>query len=191
MPQPTIAVVNSDPALLALLDELLTETDYTVTTYLTEATTYPALQKLQPDQIILDVGMQAAAAGWPLLKLLQFDPSTMHIPVLVSMVDHQFVRDKADFLATKGYHVLELPASFATLATVVRAILEPEMSDPPAPSGSDLPAQGWRGRGRSSTLTLHRSIVGGFMNTVRFFPIRVMGIGIIFALGGLAAVGGR
>jgi len=117
MPQPTIAVVNSDPALLALLDELLTETDYTVTTYLTEATTYPALQKLQPDQIILDVGMQAAAAGWPLLKLLQFDPSTMHIPVLVSMVDHQFVRDKADFLATKGYHVLELPASFATLAT--------------------------------------------------------------------------
>lgn len=34
MPQPTIAIVNSDPALLALLDELLTETNYTVTTYL-------------------------------------------------------------------------------------------------------------------------------------------------------------
>jgi hypothetical protein len=65
----------------------------------------------------------------------------MHIPVLVSTVDHQFVRDKADFLATKGYHVLELPASFATLATVVRAILEPETSDPPVASGSDLPAQ--------------------------------------------------
>src|SRR5687768_13423378 len=117
MPPYTIAIVNSDPALLALLDELLTETNYTVRTYLTEPSTYPALQRLQPDLIILDVGMQASAAGWPLLKLLQFDPTTMHIPVLVSTVDHQFVRDKADFLAPKGYYVLELPASFETLAS--------------------------------------------------------------------------
>jgi DNA-binding response OmpR family regulator len=137
----TIAIVNSDPALLALLDELLTETNYTVRTYLTEPTTYPALQQLQPDLIILDVGMQASAAGWPLLKLLQFDPTTMHIPVLVSTVDHQFVRDKADFLATKGYRVLELPASFVTLASVVHDILEPAAGDiQPAADVADDPA---------------------------------------------------
>jgi len=136
MPYPTIAIVNSDPALLALLDDLLTETDYTVRTYLTEPTTYPALQELQPDLIILDVGMQASAAGWPLLKLLQFDPTTMHIPVLVSTVDHQFIRDKADFLATKGYRVLELPASFATLASVVHDILAPTVDALQPPDGT-------------------------------------------------------
>ena len=103
----TIAIVNSDPALLTLLDDLLTETNYAIRTFLTEPSTYLALQQLQPDLIILDVGMQASAAGWPLLKLLQFDPATMHIPVLVSTVDHQFVRDKADFLATKGYRILD------------------------------------------------------------------------------------
>jgi DNA-binding response OmpR family regulator len=143
MPPYTIAIVNSDPALLDLLDELLTETNYTVRTYLTEPTTYPALQRLQPDLIILDVGMQASAAGWPLLKLLQFDPTTMHIPVLVSTVDHQFVRDKADFLETKGYRVMELPASFETLAGVVRDILEPPAGDikPTADATSEPPAQ--------------------------------------------------
>jgi len=142
MPPHTIAIVNSDPALLALLDELLTETNYTVKTYLTEHSTYPALQQLQPDLIILDVGMQASAAGWPLLKLLQFDPTTMHIPVLVSTVDHQFVRDKADFLETKGYRVLELPASFVTLAGVVSDILEPAAGDlkPPVGSAGEPPA---------------------------------------------------
>ena len=97
---------------------------------------------MQPDLIILDVGMQASAAGWPLLKLLQFDPTTMHIPVLVSTVDHQFVRDKADFLETKGYRVLELPASFATLAGVVSDILEPAAGDikPPVGSAGEPPA---------------------------------------------------
>jgi DNA-binding response OmpR family regulator len=143
MPAHTIAIVNSDPALLDLLDDLLTETNYTVRTYLTEPATYPALQQLQPDLIILDVGMQASAAGWPLLKLLQFDPTTMHIPVLVSTVDHQFVRDKADFLESKGYRVLELPASFVTLAGVVRDILEPAAGDIKATAGAagDLPAE--------------------------------------------------
>lgn len=143
----TIAIVNSDPALLALLDELLTETNYTVRTFLTEPSTYPALQQLQPDLIILDVGMQASAAGWPLLKLLQFDPETMHIPVLVSTVDHQFVRDKQAFLAPKGYQVLELPASFATLASVVYDMLEPASGDikppdePAAGSAADLSSE--------------------------------------------------
>jgi DNA-binding response OmpR family regulator len=143
MPHHTIAIVNSDPALLGLLDALLTETNYTVRTYLTVDTTYPALQQLQPDLIILDVGMQASAAGWPLLKLLQFDPTTMHIPVLVSTVDHQFVRNKADFLETKGYRVLELPASFVTLANVVRDILEPAADDvsPLAGAAGDPPAE--------------------------------------------------
>jgi DNA-binding response OmpR family regulator len=137
----TIAIVNSDRALLDLLDDLLTEMNYTVRTYLTDSSTYPALQQLQPDLIILDVGMQASAAGWPLLKLLQFDPATMHIPVLVSTVDHQFVRDKTDFLATKGYWVLELPASFVTLAAVVRDILEPAAGDIQPPAGvADAPA---------------------------------------------------
>lgn len=134
MPAHTIAIVNSDPALLSLLDELFTETNYTVKTYLTDPLTYPALQILQPDLIILDVGMQASAAGWPLLKLLQFDPSTMHIPVLVSTVDHQFVRDKADLLAKQGCQVLELPASFVTLAKVVRDMLEPKAGDITAPA---------------------------------------------------------
>ncbi len=121
----TIAIVNSDPSLLALLDELLSETDYTVMIYLTNADTYPALQQLQPDLIILDVGIQASGAGWPLLKLLQFDPSTIHIPVLISTVDHQFVRSKMDGLTDHGYHLLELPDSFEALVSIVDAILEP------------------------------------------------------------------
>lgn len=122
MLDPRIAVVNSDTDLLTLLQRLLTEAGYEVTTYLTSSATYRSLQQTQPTLIILDVGLQASAAGWPLLKLLQFDPQTRGIPVLVTTVDHTFVRDKADLFAAMGCAVLELPIRFETLVAKIKEL---------------------------------------------------------------------
>lgn len=122
MVDPHIAVVNSDMDLLTLLQSLLTEVGYEVSIYMTAPGTYQSLREIQPTLIILDVGLQASAAGWPLLKLLQFDPQTRDIPVLVTTVDHSFIRDKADLFAAMGCAVLELPARFETLIAKIKEL---------------------------------------------------------------------
>ena len=123
MPDTGILVVNSDMTLLNLLRDLLTEEGFEASICLTDAHTYQHILQMQPSLIVLDVGLQASAAGWPLLKLLQFNPQTMHIPVLVTTVDHQFIMDKVDFLAARGYDMLELPASFDELVAKIRKLM--------------------------------------------------------------------
>ena len=117
-----IAVVNNDPTLLMLLQELLMEAGYETTTYITDADTYQHLRDTQPRLIILDIGLNAAALGFPLLKLLQLDPQTVTIPILVTTVDHVFIRDKAAMLQALGCDVLELPAPFEALIAKVERL---------------------------------------------------------------------
>jgi DNA-binding response OmpR family regulator len=119
-----ILVANSDVKLLKLLHDLLNEAGFETTTCLTDGDTYAYIRGTQPSLVVLDVGIAASATGWPLLKLLQFDPHTMHIPVLITTVDHQFIDDKMAFLQAKGYDALELPASFDELVTKITHLLE-------------------------------------------------------------------
>lgn len=118
-----IAITNSDPTLLALLQELLSEEGYEVATYLTDSTTHGQIRGTQPQLVVLDARLYQSASGFALLKILQFDPQTQRIPVLVTTVDHQFILDKAVFLQGLGYDVLELPASLADLSAKVAHLL--------------------------------------------------------------------
>ncbi len=125
MTEGMIAIVNSDQTLLNLLQELLADVGHESTIYLTGPDVYHHIRQTQPPLVILDVGLLGAAAGWPLLKLLQLDPQTMHIPVLVTTVDHKVVVEKAEHLQAQGYDVLELPAPFAELCTKVEKLIGP------------------------------------------------------------------
>jgi DNA-binding response OmpR family regulator len=126
MPDTGILVANSDATLLKLLQVLLTEAGFETSTCITDDATYARIRETQPNLVVLDVGVQASAPGWPLLKLLQFDPHTMHIPVLVTTVDHTFIAGKVKFLQAHGYDVLELPASFDELVTKVNKLMPAE-----------------------------------------------------------------
>ena len=135
----TIAVVNGDCVLLALLNDLLTEEGYRVITYLTTDETYHHLRDTQPSLIILDVGLRAAAPSWSLLKLLQFDPRTAAIPVLVTTIDHQFIEAKRGLLRDAGCDILELPANFSHLLNKVVALIGPAipLPDPSPPRAAE------------------------------------------------------
>lgn len=123
MPHTGIAVVNTDRRLLDLLRELLTDAGYDVAIYLTTEDTYQQLRQTQPALIVLDVGMQGAVAGWPLLKVLRLDPQTTHIPILVTTLDHPLAVDKAALLQAHGCDMLELPIGFDTLHARVAQLL--------------------------------------------------------------------
>ena len=126
MPNHRIAVVNTEPTLLNLLHELLTDSGYAVTTYLITADTYEQLCQAQPALVLLDVGLGAAAAGWPLLKLLQLDPKTAQIPILITTVDHVVVVEKAALLREQGCDILELPVRFEEVHRRIKMLLDPQ-----------------------------------------------------------------
>ena len=121
-----LAIANSDSALLALLQELFNDVGYDVATFVTDSTTHAQIRALQPRLVMLDTGMYMDAGGPPLLKMLQWDPLTQRIPVLITTVDHRFVVEKAAFLQALGYDVVELPASIGTLVDKVAALLASE-----------------------------------------------------------------
>jgi len=118
-----IAIVNSDTTLLMLLQELFTEAGYEVAIYLTRHDPYKHLCETQPAGIVLDVGVGVSASGWPLLKLLKFNPQTTHIPILVTTVDPTFVTEKISMLQQQGYDILELPSSFEELQARLERLL--------------------------------------------------------------------
>ena len=118
-----IAIANSDPAVLAVLHEQFCEAGYEVTTYITAGTTHAQIRATQPRLVVLDTGLFPSASSWDLLKLLQLDPRTQRIPVLVTTVDHRVVEEKAAVLHDVGYDVLELPAPMADVLANVTQLL--------------------------------------------------------------------
>ena len=120
-----IAIVNTDIRLLDVLRELLTDVGYEVAIYLTDQDTYQHLRDTQPALIVLDVGTQLSAAGWPLLNLLRWAPQTAQIPILITTLDHPFTAEKAALVQAQGCDLLQLPAGLATLHAQVAHLLCP------------------------------------------------------------------
>jgi CheY-like chemotaxis protein len=87
MAQPLIAVVNNDLPFLDLMKELLTEEGYRVILHHEGDTAYALIRKEQPDLVILDIRLEYPEAGWTVLDLIQLDPETTHIPVILCSAD--------------------------------------------------------------------------------------------------------
>jgi len=120
---PVIAVVNDDSHLLELLREVLTGEGYEVLPYASGTDAHQMLRRAPVDVIVLDIRLEHPHTGWQLLEVLRLDPTTAHIPVIVSTADIAFVRAKADHLAARGCAILEKPFTLADLLDCVRSVL--------------------------------------------------------------------
>lgn len=114
-----IAVVNDDTDFLELMRDLLELEGYEVKTLKTAVHAYAALKSTRPDLIILDIRMETPEAGWQLLELLQLDPATTGIPVIVCSADAPFLRAKEAHLSERGCRTLEKPFNLEELLTTV------------------------------------------------------------------------
>lgn len=119
----SIAVVDDDASCAALMADALELEGYQILMYYQADGTYPLLRDLQPDLIILDVYLEKRDSGWHLVDLLQMDPLTRTIPVIVATADTAQLRERDLWLRDRRIGVLAKPFDLAALYEMVGATL--------------------------------------------------------------------
>lgn len=79
-----IAVIDDDVSFVNLMHDLLANSEgYEVVSNSQWIQSYEFVKKTAPDLVILDLMMGHDQTGWAVLELLQDDPSTADIPVIL------------------------------------------------------------------------------------------------------------
>ena len=91
-----IAVIDDDTVFVDLMHDLLaTGEGYEVVSSSHWIQSYEFIKDAQPDLVILDLMMGREQTGWAVLQLLQEDPSTAHIPVILCSAAEPALRQNA------------------------------------------------------------------------------------------------
>jgi CheY-like chemotaxis protein len=118
-----IMVVNDSVEFLQLMEDLLTDQGYEVSIVERGAGTREAAKRLRPDLLIIDVRMPDLD-GFEVLNLLQLDPDTAAIPVLVCTAAVQDVQVQEPMLRDRGIPVLFKPFDIDELLNTVGRLLD-------------------------------------------------------------------
>jgi len=123
--KPHIAVINDDTDFLHLMDELLgAEEGYGISTSYVGSEGYRVVKGLQPDLVILDLVFgDSAAEGWRTLDMLELDPATRPIPVIVCSAATLELQRHAEWLGKIGVEVLPKPFDLEALLGKIRTTL--------------------------------------------------------------------
>jgi DNA-binding response OmpR family regulator len=119
----SIAVVNDDTQFLQLMEELLTDEGYSVQRFQQAGDAYAGVRAQNPDAIILDIRMDHPESGWQLLELFKLDPLLTTKPIIVCSADIPALRERTEYLQSKGCAVLPKPFDLDDLSTLLRRLL--------------------------------------------------------------------
>ena len=91
-----IAVIDDDIVFVDLMHDLLANGEgYEVISSSHWIQSYEFIKDAQPDLVILDLMMGREQTGWAVLQLLQEDPNTAHIPVILCSAAEPALRPNA------------------------------------------------------------------------------------------------
>jgi DNA-binding response OmpR family regulator len=120
----TIAVIEDDPALLDLVQNVFEERDW-LTLPLTETgRAVQTLRNAQPDAVLLDLHLGGHQSGWHLLEALQGDSSTSAIPIILWSGDITSMDDKQEWLDERNVQALPKPCDIDDLYACLDDVLE-------------------------------------------------------------------
>ncbi len=125
MPRHRIAIINDDEIYMQLMQDLLEDEGYKVTTWDRNENAYYLIKRERPQLIILDIRLNNRDDGWKVLEQVRLDPMTTHIPAIVCSADTQLLRWKRRHLRTLGIAAMEKPFRLEDLLQEVRTILDP------------------------------------------------------------------
>jgi DNA-binding NtrC family response regulator len=123
MTQRVIAVVDDEPDLVEVLEALLRDAGYDVVLWDQGKGAYELIRQVQPALVILDLWLEHPGAGGMVLGMLELDPTTRHIPVIVCSAHQQLFRDQQALLQDKGYILLEKPFDVDVLLAHIARLL--------------------------------------------------------------------
>jgi two-component system response regulator VicR len=123
--QPHILIVNDTQEILDLLQELLEEEGYRVTTSMA-LLDLDKVKALAPDLIIQDLLFeQTQEKGWTFLTLVRLDPQLAQVPLILCTAALHVVRDEemAEKLRQLGVRVVLKPFNIDELLGVIAEVL--------------------------------------------------------------------
>lgn len=120
---PLIAIVDADVNTSSTLDAALSAAGYRTIICREGKNAHPLLRRVQPDLVVLDLELEHPCAAGMVLGLLELDPSTQTIPVIVCAPSVGPDTFELDLFRVKGHIVLELPAVPATLMSQIEQAL--------------------------------------------------------------------
>jgi two-component system, OmpR family, response regulator VicR len=123
--QPHILVVNDTQEILDLLQELLEEEGYRVTTSLA-LLNLDKVKAVAPDIIVQDLLFEGTQElGWKFLTLVRLDPELARIPLVLCTAATRTVNDPvmAEQLDRQGIRVVLKPFDIDQLLTVLAEVL--------------------------------------------------------------------
>ena len=120
----TIALVEDDPDTLAVLHDLATWAGYQTVRCTHGAEAHPLIRETKPDLVILDLWLESQEAGGMVLGMLELDPITQDIPVIVCSAHRDLLAQRAPYLKAKGHRVLAKPFTPEQLLRKVREVLD-------------------------------------------------------------------
>lgn len=118
-----IAVIDDDPDILVMLEAVLTSEGYQVLCYTVGDGAYEWLRGEQPDLVILDLWMETPDMGNAVLGLLQQDPATRSIPIIVFSGYLQTWQLETVLPIERRVALLAKPASFDQIIGLVTSLL--------------------------------------------------------------------
>ncbi len=118
-----ILAIDNSQAVLDLFRELLEGEGYRVSIQSYADKDLDAIKELAPDLIILDYMWEAEDGGWSLLQLLQLDPETTAIPIVLCTAAVAEASELEPHLMEKGVRVVLKPFDLDDLLGAIRDAL--------------------------------------------------------------------
>ena len=125
---PLIVVVDNEHSFRAFMEELLTAEGYLPLLWPTAAGAVDVICHTQPALVILDLWLEHRRAGWLVLRQLQTDPRTMHIPVILCSADDRTLECYRSVSGAAPATMLPKPFEVDALLAQVQAALSKERS---------------------------------------------------------------
>jgi DNA-binding response OmpR family regulator len=120
---PLIYVVEDDPEIRAIFEELLRDAGYRVLGCSTAQEAQSFIGGEPPDLVLLDNHLEQYAAGWALLTELRAGAATATLPVILISADVQFLRMWDADLVAKRCFAIEKPFDLDDVLTTVYAAI--------------------------------------------------------------------
>jgi CheY-like chemotaxis protein len=117
-----ILVINDDPAILGLFQDLLGEEGYKVTLDKFARQTSELLETIRqigPDLVIMDFIIGHEDSGWQLLQAAKMDRDTRDLPVVVCTGAVRQVTELSEHLDAMGVHVVLKPFDIDHLLEII------------------------------------------------------------------------
>ncbi len=121
--QPHILSIDHTPDILSLLNDLLAEEGFRVTTWNHADKNLAEIVALAPDLITLDYMWSSADDDWSFLQLLRLDRRTAHVPIILCTGAVREVEALGPHLQSMGVAVVFKPFDIDQMIQAVRNAL--------------------------------------------------------------------